>query len=368
MAYKISGSINEDSTIFIFRELDNKCIIKESVSAGSYTIYLFDDSTITATAITTTKGPKSFSGITPESYSYSDTGGNRALVGHTQNSNVMNYFNMVQKGNASDFGDYGLASNENPGACSNGTNDRGVWAGGWDASYRGEIYYFTISTTGNASSFGSLSQSRSQLTGVSNHTNNRGVFCAGNNGSNQNTMDYITITSTGNAFDFGDLITARVTPTSFSNGTNERGLIIAGGVGGNTIEYITISSTGNAFDFGDLDYGNSEPGGTSNLTNNRGLICNATTAEEQIQRVQYVTISTLSNSNSFGGLSTGFEFCSAATSNGIGNLAFFCGGTASGVVRATVIDYKHMMTLGDAEDWGDLQVAMSTGHKAVSNS
>ena len=97
---------------------------------------------------------------------------------------------------------------------------RGVTAGGAvGGTGFNEINYFTIATTGNATDFGDLTNSRQASSGVGSLT--RGVFGAGSLGntpSTTNVMDYITIASTGNATDFGDLLAAISSPVGNSNG------------------------------------------------------------------------------------------------------------------------------------------------------
>jgi len=66
--------------------------------------------------------------------------------------------------------------------------------------------YITIGTTGNASSFGTL-QSQGQRVdpaAASNGTNQRGLF-AGGPDTGTNLIEYITINSPGNGTDFGDV-------------------------------------------------------------------------------------------------------------------------------------------------------------------
>ena len=68
----------------------------------------------------------------------------------------------------------------------------------------------------------------------------RGVY-AGGQSANTNTIDYINISSTGDATDFGDLTQARLSPSGFAS--NTRGVICGGypypsAVVG-TIEFIT---------------------------------------------------------------------------------------------------------------------------------
>ena len=61
----------------------------------------------------------------------------------------------------------------------------------------------TIATLGNATNFGSLSQSRDEGGGMTSPT--RGVIAGGYTPSNVNTIDYIAIQTEGDAVDFGDL-------------------------------------------------------------------------------------------------------------------------------------------------------------------
>ena len=71
-----------------------------------------------------------------------------------------------------------------------------------------------------------------------------------------NIIDYITITTAGNATDFGDLTETRGLAGAGSSRT--RGLFCGGAINpsplktSNTVDYVTIASTGNAVDYGDL--------------------------------------------------------------------------------------------------------------------
>ena len=78
------------------------------------------------------------------------------------------------------------------------------------------IDFITISSTGNASDFGDLTQARYGLAACSSST--RGVFGGGYAPGGVNTIDFITISSTGNATDFGDLTQARYDLVALSNG------------------------------------------------------------------------------------------------------------------------------------------------------
>ena len=159
-------------------------------------------------------------------------------------------------------------------ATSNGSNDRGVSFGGYKdpAANANEISYITITSTGNSSDFGDLLAQARGGCGFSNSTNERGLHCGGPRGTAgsdpiSNVIEYITINSTGNATDFGDMVAACKSTEGVSSGTDDRGVVHVGGTAAgnqlNILEYVTISSTGNASDFGDLTSGRhyGSPGG-----------------------------------------------------------------------------------------------------------
>ena len=83
-------------------------------------------------------------------------------------------------------------------------SDLGVFGGGPSSVV---MDYITITTAGNASSFGNLTVARYALAGVSNGI--RGVFGGGYISAVSAVMDYITIATTGNATNFGNLTVAR---------------------------------------------------------------------------------------------------------------------------------------------------------------
>jgi len=175
-------------------------------------------------------------------------------------TNVIDYVTISSTGDATNFGDL-LVTRQRIGATSNATNNRGVLGGGNISGNLSTvtIEYITISSAGNSTDWSDLSQRRQATSACSNHTNDRAVWMGGydqNTTTYLNVIDYQTITTGGNAVDFGDLLSlTKRNSAGVDNGTNDRG-VCAGGhdAGGrnNGIEYITISSTGNSIDFGDL--------------------------------------------------------------------------------------------------------------------
>lgn len=188
-------------------------------------------------------------------------------------------------------------------ACSN--NTRGLFAGAYAVTSQwSNIEYITFASAGNSTTFGQLSAKRGYAGGVSSST--RGVFGGGGYVESAtffgvNVIDYVTISTTGNATDFGDMSQNRYSYGSCSNST--RGLFGGGqtSVGVNTIDYITISTTGNAVDFGDLTASKTGMGACASSV--RGVWGGGYTTTP-INNIDYVTISTLGNASNFGSLTT----------------------------------------------------------------
>ncbi len=218
---------------------------------------------------------------------------------------------------------------------------RGITMGGSASS--GNISYFTIATTGNATSFGSLSAAFGRGTAFAG--GGRAIAAAGDNGHND--MEYITIATTGNATFFGDMtVNTDNVPAGMSNGS--RGLIAGGRVSAtdtNNIDYITIASTGNATDFGNLVTASRALGGASDGT--YGLICGGQTGGSVKQSgVQRVTIASTGNASSYGSLIAARDY-PAATGGG-GRLIVAGGGDTN------QIQYRSFSSSGSFTDFGNL--------------
>ena len=125
------------------------------------------------------------------------------------------------------------------------------------------IESITISTTGNASTFGDLFESRHNIASASNSVRAIG---AGGSPSTVDTIQYITMSSFGNALDFGNLTTGT---TSMNACTSPTRIVWGGGnvapAKTNKMEYVQIMTKGDAVDFGDLSQGAVQnPGACSN--------------------------------------------------------------------------------------------------------
>jgi len=144
------------------------------------------------------------------------------FAGGSPRINNIEFITISTLGNAQEFGDALTPIHRIPGISN---TIRGVFGGGYISGTPASIStnvisYITIASTGDAIDFGDLTQDRYSAGGVCSST--RGVFMGGLNVATPvytrvNTIDYITITSTGNASDFGDLTQGRATGSSFSD-------------------------------------------------------------------------------------------------------------------------------------------------------
>jgi len=175
--------------------------------------------------------------------------------------NDIEVVDIANGGNATDSG-YDIGNHQDGGTHAN--SSRWLIAGGTSVSstYITTITYFAVPVVANSSTFGNLTQGRSNPSGTGNETRaifGGGFYYTGNSSQPiddrvQNVIDYVTIDTTGNATDFGDLSVRRTNPGSTTNWT--RAVYIAGFAGSsgrvNTMDYVTIDTTGNATDFGDM--------------------------------------------------------------------------------------------------------------------
>ena len=292
---------------------------------------------------------------------------------------------------------------------------RGFFLGGGDPAPTNRIDFITISTQGNATDFGDLTQTRMEAAALSNRTR---ALAAGDSvpGSNDE-IDVFTMSSTGNASDFGNLLSATNNAQGFGALANAtRGIFGGGyqsGTGGiNILQFVTINSNGNAVDFGDLE-GNSGQfsGATGGSSPTRGLWFGGGPSGSANTKIQYITIASTGNGQDFGdkidtkahattasnsvrilyftgqNMNNTIEFVTTATlgnSQDFGDMtittryaATSCSSPTRGVVggggypnRTNVIDYNQIMTQGNSIDFGDLVTerflcmrgCVSTGH------
>ena len=287
------------------------------------------------------------------------TPGARGLwAGGTEDSpvaqvNTIEYVNISSTGDAVNFGDL---TRKNNWLASMASSTRGVWAAGSPAT--NIIDFVTIPTTGDATDFGDAGGNYIQVGGLSNQT--RGIF----NGGYNNVLEYITIASTGNAVDYGDLINSdNRYPNQFASPT--RGVIKGGGFNpiNSTVEFVTIASLGNSQTFGDMQGGTRTELGSGLSNSVRGLIAGGQLGTASpltvTNAIDYLTIATTGNSQTFGDLSAAkfqmFGNGCASPTRGL-----FAGGGNPGP-KINTIEYVNIMTLGNTVDFGDLSQTIASG-------
>ena len=291
-----------------------------------------------------------------QGYMYFPTGrteergrGRAAVGGGYDGSSVRNeieYFNIQSMGTVIDFGNltattFGQKSNA-------ASSTRGIIAvGGRTPTYVNTIEFITIATTSNATDFGDISSTLSNVAASSNQT--RGVTFGGRNSTN--VMEFITIATVGNASDFGDLTLAKRQGASVSSPT--RG-VYAGGFDDtnriNNIEFITIASAGNASDFGDLTVIRQEPAGASD--NTRGVFAggyDTTPSATRYNTIDFITIASAGNATDFGDTPTARADATGTSNNTRGVFAGFNDGGNTNLMAFVTIQ-----TTGNASDFGDL--------------
>ena len=175
-----------------------------------------------------------------------------------------------------------------------GTGTRGIYGGGSTPSKVQTTNFFTISTQGNARSFGDLvGAARIGSGGCASRT--RGYIVGGATPSRTDEIDTLVFSSTGSCTDYGDL--SRVAATQ-SCSSSTRGFSLGGSTPSTiaTIDYFALESTGSGIDFGDLTEG--DTGGGACASSIRGIYWKASTPNQI--GIEFITMSTLGNAVDFG--------------------------------------------------------------------
>jgi len=241
-----------------------------------------------------------------------------------------------------------------------GGRGRGVFGGGESNA----MDFIEISTTGNATDFGDLSETE-RLRPSSFASSTRGIFGGGRDHPNYwSSIDYITISSGGGSNDFGELIQGGWSGAGASS--NTRGLFFGGYVPDSTttfagdvrnfkkIQYVEIATTGNASVFGELtENGIRENGALASPTRAVRLGGKTTTAapswSNEVKSIDFITIATKGDAQDFGEL---IAINAAGTACSNSTRGIHAGGVSPS--RVNVIQYITIATLGNAQDFGDL--------------
>ena len=246
-----------------------------------------------------------------------------------------------------------------------GGRGRGVFGTGYNNapnSSLNSMQFVTIATTGNTEDFGDLADSSIAKGSFGSAT--RGFFAGGDSVPGQadnKAIEFTTISSSGGGNDFGDMTNTKAYLNGMSN--DVRGFFVGGAttpeyVNQNTIEFVTMASTGDASDFGDLSV--ITRNGSSAASNTRGILqIGQTTPLPGNRLIEFITLSTLGNSQNFGEVTTLAKSGSAAVASS--TRACFMGGvgtTGNAGHVSNVIDFVTISTLGNAQDFGDMTVAV----------
>ena len=290
-------------------------------------------------------------------------GSGRGIVGGAGKN--LHYIHIHTQGNSQDFGD--LAYSPNGYTTSYGSNTRGLIAGGYNPTVK-TINYVNIATTGDAKDFGEIGTSGGIYGMGPAGSNTRGLFAGGWQAPGSpaaiaamQQINYVTMQSLGDSQDFGDLIQGARYAAGFSSPTRA---IWAGGrtddsapaTNKNVIQYVTIASLGGATDFGDLSYGGSSGayGTKAVCSSTRGCIAGGVVSSAYKNNIEYVTISSLGNSQDFGDIPGGRSHLAAMSSKDRGAFAGGYGPAATNAISTITIS-----STGDAKDFGDLYSTMS---------
>ena len=269
-------------------------------------------------------------------------------------NSTMDVFSLTSQGNAVSFGTLAQSQSEAAGASN---SIRGIIAGGGPGNDT-HMEYYTMASGGTGIDFGNLTSGRRRLGGLS--SSNRAIFVGGRLPGNTNIMDYVEIMTLGDAIDFGDMSDGSKTkgPSAVSSPT--RGIITNGYGAGTGIDAITISSKGNAVVVGqDLFHGGYNTNGAS--TGTRGVWAGGYTSTASspytmtTTSIRGIDIASGGNATEFGNLLYKGQ-STYGTGTGSHTRGFWMGG-ADEPNSAAAGEHIVMMNLksgGNAENWGDL--------------
>ncbi len=282
--------------------------------------------------------------------------GDRAIIFNASSGtsanygNKIEYFDITTTGNASSFGTLvGGRSSQGSGgpgaAISSGTNcifadNRSPFTGQY------ELEFVVAATTGNASEFGSLaSTAHSGKSGVSDGS--KGYYT----GSNQVSVEVETVTITTQS----DAVLDSYTSVRKQDGGSWASMTEARGVWGggnsattyaNEIFYMELPIAANSSDFGDLTVGRNYPAAGGDETY---AVWGGGWTGSQSNVIDYVTIASTGNASDFGDLTVA-RYAACSTN---GTRACWIGGY-NGSTRTNTIDYVTIQTTGNASDFGDM--------------
>lgn len=269
--------------------------------------------------------------------------------------------NLASTGNAATFGNL----TNSPDSCSAvGSATRAVFG---SDSASNQMVYFTFATLANSTNFGTATTPVNY--NAAGNSSTRGLFLGGWNNSNvnQSVIEYITIASLGNTSSFGSLSAAKRGVSGCSSQTR---VCSAGGYGPPTyqnIEYVTTASTGNASAFGNLTSTDFYLAAAFS-SNTRGIWSSGGLSTGAGNRlIEYITIASTGNAVSFGSLAQGRNGPSGFSSQTYGYISGGNYPTPAGGAAYDKIDYVTIASTGNSAEWGSLQQNGNQHMGAASN-
>jgi len=286
-----------------------------------------------------------------------NTGGTRGvwMGGATpSDQDRIDFANLNTAGNAIDFGNLTVARHNN-GDGGQASRTRGFYARG-SSPITGRIEFITFSSTGDATTFGTMASSITNGE-ASASDSTRGLMFGGYAApATLNVIQYITMASLGNGVDFGDLSD---TGASSAFGSPTRAIAVDSST--NIMEFVTISTLGNAADFGDSTFAAGHRAWASNAIRGVSFGGEPQPAGGVSNIIEFATIATLGNASDFGDTIAAIKEGSACSSS---TRAVYGGGITPSYVD--VMQYVHILSTGNSVDFGDLTIAR--GHSdACSN-
>ena len=227
-------------------------------------------------------------------------------------------------------------------------------------SYRGDISFFNIDSTGDAADFGDLTEARGNgIFSASNAT--RGIFGGGLLASptaSSNIIDSVTIQSLGNAVDFGDMTFKSEGVRAVNDGVraiSAFGFDRADWAYKLDFQVTTIASSGTATQDTGFDPIENQSFCGHFGSHTRGIFAGGS-APSQKNNMTYLTIATLGANSDFGDMTLASGEGNTCASNSVRGINFH--GQAPGSPgHSNTIDYTTIATLGNAVDFGDSSVA-----------
>ena len=241
-----------------------------------------------------------------------------------------------------------------------GRRGRGVFFGGEQKggdNVQGRNDFVNIMSLGNSLAFGDLSTGNRSRVETAGASSTRGVFGCGKTPSNTDIIDYITIASEGDAIDFGDAKQRDTIQNGGTKSSSTRGIF--GGGTPTELQYIHMSTLSNSIDFGDLTQSNGKQGSSSSSPTRAVFLADSGHTGGTIEAV---TISSTGSAATFGRF---IDSKSNASGAGNGVRGVFAGAYKPGDTKISLIEYATMSSLGNTSEFGDLSVNRAC-HRACS--